>query len=131
MSKILVVEDDKYLANAYRLKLGKSQFDVTLALDGREALALLETMTPDLIILDIVLPNEDGFTILEKIKKGEKSKSIPVIIASNLGQKEDLEKAKKLGAVDYFVKSQLTLDDLVKKINTLLQPSPKAMLNME
>ena len=72
MSKILVVEDDKYLANAYRLKLGKSQFDVTLALDGREALALLETMTPDLIILDIVLPNEDGFTILEKIKKGEK-----------------------------------------------------------
>lgn len=121
MQKILIAEDDKYLANAYRVKLTKAGFDVKIALDGQEAISMLSAFTPDVIILDIVMPRKDGFATLEALKKNPQWKHIPVIIASNLGQKEDIERGLSLGAQDFIVKSELSLNALIEKIKMLLQ----------
>lgn len=121
MQKILIAEDDKYLANAYRVKLTKAGFDVKIALDGQEALATLSSFIPDIIILDVVMPKKDGFATLEELKKNSQWKLIPVIIASNLGQKEDIERGLSLGANDFIVKSELSLNNLIEKIKTMLQ----------
>lgn len=122
MKKVLIVEDDTYLANAYRVKLTKAGFEVKNAFDGQEALDILQTYTPDIILLDIVMPKKDGFTTLEEIKANEKWKDIPVILASNLGQKEDREKGISLGAVEFFTKTDFTLNNLIEKINNIFQP---------
>ncbi|MEK7517113.1 MAG: response regulator [Patescibacteria group bacterium] len=130
MKKILVVEDDNYLANAYRVKLSKAGLEVKNAFDGNEALGILQTYTPDIILLDIVMPKKDGFATLQDLKTNEQFKNIPVIIASNLGQKEDFDKAMKLGAMGFFVKTDFSLNNLIEKINKILNantsPSPPA-----
>lgn len=118
--KVLVAEDDSFLAAAYRAKLTKAGFNVKLVGDGEEAINSLQTEIPDLILLDVVMPKKDGFATLEEIKKDERFKNIPVIIASNLGQSEDVVRGMKLGAVDYIVKSGIKLEDVVNKINAHL-----------
>jgi CheY-like chemotaxis protein len=114
---VLVIEDDEFLVNAYRTKLTKDGFDVHFAADGQEAMKTLETLHPNVILLDLMLPNKDGFAVLEEIKKLSSLSKIPVIVASNLSQKEDIERCKKLGAHDFVVKSELSLDDIVAKIH--------------
>lgn len=121
MSKILVAEDDKFLGSAYRVKLTKEGFEIKIATDGAATIELLKTFKPDLIILDLVMPVKDGFAALAEIKKNEATRNIPVIIASNLGQKEDIDKGLALGAVDYIVKSDLSMEDLIKKIKLLIK----------
>lgn len=116
MHTVLVVEDDKYLSNAYRVKLARAGFNVVIVGNGEEAISYLKTYIPTLIILDLVMPQVDGFTVLQEIKQIESLKKIPVIVASNLGQPEDIDKAKKMGAYDYIVKSELTMNQLVEKI---------------
>ncbi len=120
MKKVLVVEDDQFLAAAYKLKLTKSGFEVMVASDGGEALAILREFIPDVVILDLIMPNVDGFTCLSRMKSDEKLKNIPVIVASNLGQKEDVEKAKNLGAAEFIIKSNVSIDDILEKINSIL-----------
>lgn len=120
MKKVLIAEDDKFLGNAYRVKLIKAGFDVVIARDGQETLDALKTSIPDIIILDLVMPVMDGFTALETIKKNDTYKNIPVIVASNLGQKEDIDRALALGAKDFVVKSDLSLDTLIAKVNGLI-----------
>ena len=120
MKKILVAEDDDFLGKAYRAKLTKAGFEVQIARDGQEAMDMVRTYMPDLILLDLVMPIMDGFTVLQEIKNDPVLKSIPVIVASNLGQKEDTDRALKLGASDYFVKSDLSLNTIIEKINTLI-----------
>lgn len=120
MKKILIAEDDQYLINSYRVKFVKSGFDVRMAFDGDEVFKILENFTPDIILLDLVMPGKDGFTVLSELKRNEKWKKIPVIVTSNLGQPEDMEKARSLGAADYLVKVQVSLEDIVNKINILL-----------
>lgn len=121
MKKILVVEDDKYLVNAYRVKLTASGFEVKLAMDGIEAIEILKTFQPDIILLDLVMPKKDGFSVLEEIKKNSKISKIPVIITSNLGQKEDIDRGLKLGAVDYIIKSDISISDILTKINSFIK----------
>lgn len=121
MKKILVAEDDKFLGNAYRVKLTKAGFDVQIARDGQEAMDIVKTYNPDLILLDLVMPIKDGFTVLEELKKDPALQQIPVIVASNLGQKEDTDRGLQLGAADYFVKSDLSLNTIIEKINKLLE----------
>lgn len=121
MAKILVAEDDRFIANAYRVKLTKAGYEVQITQDGQETLDLLKTFKADLILLDLMMPIKDGFTALEEIKKNPSLKNIPVIIASNLGQKEDVDKGMALGAVDYVVKSDLSLDSLIKKIQGFIK----------
>jgi DNA-binding response OmpR family regulator len=120
MKKVLVVEDDTYLANAYRVKLTKAGFDVQLAYDGDEAIDKVATFNPSIILLDLVMPKKDGFATLAELKANEQWKKIPVIVASNLGQKEDIEKAKKIGATDFFVKSDISLNEIIEKINKIV-----------
>lgn len=117
---ILIAEDDKFIASAYRVKFVNQGWDVKIASNGQEVLDFLKTNKPDLILVDLIMPVMDGFEVLENIGKLEGLKKVPVIVASNLSQKEDKSRALKLGATDYFVKSEMTLDSLVEKIKNLL-----------
>lgn len=120
MSKILIAEDDKFLANAYRLKLSKYNYEVTLAYDGDETIEALKKERPDLMILDLVMPKTDGFAVLETVKKTPEWANIPVIVVTNLGQQEDYERVTKLGALEYVVKTDISLDDLIEKIRKVI-----------
>ena len=120
MAKVLIVQDDKFLSSAYRMKFTKAGYEVVLASDGSEGVNMLSTFTPDIILLDLVMPVKDGFTMLAEVKANEAYKNIPVIITSNLSQKEDIDKAKALGATDFIIKSDISLDDLVTKVQKLL-----------
>ena len=120
MPVILIVEDDTFLSSAYRLKFTKIGFTVQLAMDGQEAINILQNVRPDVILLDLVMPVKDGFTVLSEVKANDQYKTIPVIVTSNLSQKEDIDKAKGLGAADFIIKSDVSLDDLVKKVQNLL-----------
>lgn len=119
MKKILIVEDEKPLARVMGLKLNSAGYATTTVFSGEEALAILAKEGFDLIILDLVMSKVDGFGVL--LKLNEKGIKTPVIVASNLSQREDMEKAKKLGAVDYFVKSDITLVEIVNKVKRHLQ----------
>jgi DNA-binding response OmpR family regulator len=119
--RILLVEDDKFIARAYQDGLERAGFKVSVAYDGRVALEYLQhEQHPDLILLDIIIPVIDGFEVLQTIKADEKTKDIPVIIVSNLGQESDVTKGKEVGAADYLIKANWSMDDVVKKINTYL-----------
>lgn len=120
MPKILVAEDEKFLASAYRVKLEKEGFEVVLVSNGTRAIEELKKSLPDLLLLDLIMPEKTGFEVLEKAQKIPHFKEVPIIVASNLGQQEDVEKAMKLGASDYVIKSNLSMEDLIKKINSLL-----------
>jgi DNA-binding response OmpR family regulator len=115
-TKIMIIEDDEFLVKAYRLKFNRLGFQVVIASNGVEGLEIVSRESPSLIILDLMLPKMDGFEFLKRIKSDRKSKSIPVVALSNLGQKTDQEKALALGAAEYFIKTEYTLDDIVKKI---------------
>jgi len=121
MTKILIAEDDKFLASALRVKLTKAGFAVVVAVDGVETLAQAKAEKPNLIILDIIMPEKDGFAVLAELKADPDLRLIPVVVASNLGQAEDVQKGKELGAIDYIVKSDLSLDELVEKIPAWLK----------
>lgn len=118
--KILIAEDDNFLVNAYRLKFEKSGFEVQIAFDGNMALEILNKFVPSVILLDLIMPNMDGFSVLAELKKDEKYNKIPVIVTSNLGQKEDIEKAMNLGAKDFFVKSDTSIADIVTKVSSYI-----------
>jgi len=121
MKKILVAEDDKFLANAYRVKLAREGYDVKVVFDGNELLKVLPDYKPDLIVLDLIMPNKDGFTTLSEIKSGNSAyKNTPVLIASNLGQSEDIVKATKMGATDYIIKTDLSMKVFAEKVRLLI-----------
>ncbi|HEY4482560.1 MAG TPA: response regulator [Candidatus Paceibacterota bacterium] len=118
---ILIVEDDRFLREIAGQKLEAEGFVVKSATTGKEALGLLETgPRPDIIVLDLILPGMSGYEILESIKKQERLKDIPVLILSNLGQEEDIDKAKKLGATDYLVKAHFSFAEIIKKIREIV-----------
>jgi len=112
---IFVVEDDKFLRELLVRKLEISGFNVSFAIDGEEALRKLKEEIPQLILLDLVLPGIDGFEVLSTIRKNPKTKGIPVIILSNLGQQDEVEKGIRLGADDYLIKAHFTPDEIVDK----------------
>ena len=119
-TKILIIEDDKFLLKAYSIKLKKEKFSVILATDGVNGLELAEKERPSLIILDLMLPRMNGFEFLKKIKSDDNLRDIPIIVISVLGQKTDQEKAIKLGAEKYLIKTDHTLEEIIKNINNIL-----------
>lgn len=120
MSKILIAEDDRFLRAAYQAKLTKSGFEIQTATDGEEAIEILKTFTPDLILLDLIMPKKNGFAVLEDISKNPSLAKIPVIVSTNLGQKEDRDRALSLGAKEFIVKSDISPDQLIEKIRHYL-----------
>jgi CheY-like chemotaxis protein len=116
--KVLIAEDDHFLVKAYQVKLEKEGFEVQIANDGEQALEILKSFVPDVIILDLVMPRKDGFATLAEIKQNPSLKDIPVVVASNLGQSEEIGRATELGATDVVTKSDMSLDALVTKIRS-------------
>lgn len=121
MSKVLVAEDDRFLSKAYGTKLKKEGFEVILAINGEEAFLKAKSEKPDVILLDLVMPKKDGFEALADLKKDSTTKIIPVIVLSNLGQEEDISRGRELGAVDYLVKSNISIREVVEKVKEVLK----------
>lgn len=120
LRRILVAEDDKAYANIYRVKLTNEGFSVDIATHGEEAITKARATKPDLILLDLIMPQKDGFDVLEALKSDNALKKIPVIIFSNLSQNEDLERAKKMGAADYLVKANISIHEMVDKVKKFI-----------
>lgn len=119
--KILIIEDDKFLRELIGQKLLKEGYDIVEAVDGEKGIKSIKDEKPDLILLDLILPGMDGFEVLTKIKEDAGVAQIPVIILSNLGQKDDIEKGLKMGAVDYLIKAHFTPGEIIDKIKVVLK----------
>lgn len=118
---ILLVEDDSFISGMYQTKLSGQGYQVELAEDGETAASRLQQdPLPDLVLLDVVLPKKDGFEILESLRAAERTKHLPVILLTNLGQKPDVERGLKLGADDYIIKAHYTPSEVVDKIKQVL-----------
>lgn len=117
---VLLVEDDLFFQKFYATKIKESGFDVEVAGDGVEALEKLNSVHPDLILLDLIMPNKDGFDVLQALSQDEKLKAIPVLVFSTLGEEKDIERAKQLGAKDYVNKSFFDFENLHQKIVSLI-----------
>ncbi len=120
--KILIIEDDPSISKMISSRLEKEGFQMVAAMDGEEGFQKIQTESPDLIILDIMLPKRDGFWVLEEMKvSAEARKDIPVVVLSNLGQPKDIDLAMKLGAKEYLVKTDFSLAKLMDKVKKHLQ----------
>jgi len=119
--RILVIEDDNILSSMYKTKLESDNYEVTVAVNGIDGLKLAKMGYYNLILLDIIMPLLDGFVVLEELKKDSKTKNTPVILLTNLGTEEDVEKGKKLGAVDYIVKANMTPKEINKRIKLYIK----------
>lgn len=120
MSKILLIEDDKFIIDIYTTKLKGSGFFVEAASSVEQGIQKLKEESFDLVLLDIILPNQEGWSIFEEIGKDEKLKDLKIIICSNLGQKEEVEKGTRMGAVKYLIKAHYTPSEIVEEIKKVL-----------
>jgi CheY-like chemotaxis protein len=124
---ILLAEDNRFLRRAAEAILRRHGFTVLTAADGEEALKLAQSGAPDLILLDIMMPKMNGFDVLRALKREPATSPIPVIVLSNLDQQNDVATARELGAVGYWIKAGVGLEELVDRVKSLLeQPSPKS-----
>ncbi len=120
MTKILIIEDDVFLGDALVQKLKNEGFDVALSRDGMEGFSRIKTFTPDMILLDIILPNMNGYEILEAKQKDPSIAPIPVIIISNSGQPVEISRALQLGVKDYLIKAQFDPEEVLMKVRAQL-----------
>jgi len=118
--KILLIEDDSFLLSMYATKFEIENFKVIMAEDGDKGVRLAAKEIPDIILLDIILPKMDGFEVLAQIKANSKTAKIPVILLTNLSQKDEIDKGLKMGAVDYLIKAHFMPSEVVDKIKKLL-----------
>ncbi len=119
--KILLIEDEAELRETMVEYLMGEKFEVVAAIDGQSGLEMTQKELPDLILLDIILPKMDGFTVLEEIKKNEKTRHIPVILLTNLESMENIQKAIEKGAYAYLIKADFKLEEVAKKIKEVLK----------
>lgn len=129
MAKILLVDDDKDLSTVFETALKKSNFEVVLAATGEEGLAKAKSESPDLILLDQILPDLKGNEVLKKLKEDPQTQNLPVVLLSNFGQNELIQEALGQGAADYILKYQIEPEDLVNKVNALLKGPEAAVQN--
>jgi DNA-binding response OmpR family regulator len=119
-TKIIWVEDDQFLSDLIARKLTSEKCDLKMISSGEEALRVLESEKPDIILLDILLPGISGYEVLEQLKKNENTKNIPVVLFSNFGQKTDVEKGEKLGAERFVLKAAISLEEMVNILKQIL-----------
>ncbi len=117
---ILLVEDDAFLANIYKTKFEMEGFKVSVSENGEEGLKDAKKKKPDIILLDILLPKMDGYTVLHNLKQDAELKNVPVILLTNLGQKDDVEKGLEMGAADYLIKAHFKPSETVAKVRKVL-----------
>jgi len=118
--RILLAEDDRFLRRAAEATLRQRGLTVVTAVDGEEALRLARTEVPDLILLDLIMPKLQGFEVLRALKQDPATAHIPVIVLSNLGQAQDVQRTMEGGAVAYFVKANLSLQALANRVEEVL-----------
>jgi DNA-binding response OmpR family regulator len=119
--RVLFVEDDPTVAQMYRLKLELDGYKVIMAKDGEEGLRLANEVDPDIVFLDIRLPKVDGFAVLESLRSCSRTMNVPVVILSNYGEKELVDRGLKLGALEYLIKSQTTPANLSQGVENWLR----------
>jgi DNA-binding response OmpR family regulator len=119
-TKILLIEDDPFLSSMYSTKFEMENFAVLAAVDGEKGLKLALNENPDIILLDIIMPKMNGFEVLEKLRDNAVTKDIPVILLTNLNQKDEIEKGMTLGATDYLIKAHFMPSEVVDKIKKVI-----------
>ena len=119
-TRILLAEDDRFLRRAAEARLRQRGYHVTVAVDGEEALRFARTEAPDLVLLDLIMPKMQGFQVLRALKEDATTATIPVIVLSNLGQDRDIRQAMNDGAIAYYIKANLSLQDLAEKVELAL-----------
>jgi DNA-binding response OmpR family regulator len=122
-ARILLVEDDQFLRELMITKLKREGFSVIAAVDGREGATMIQTERPQLVLLDIILPGLDGFSVLQQTRASSDAKiaATPIVLLSNLGQDSDVQKGRQLGATDYLIKANLTIDEIIKKVRKYIK----------
>ncbi|MFH0854218.1 MAG: response regulator [bacterium] len=123
--KILIIEDDKILADMYAVKFRRDGYEVLTTQNGLEGYNLAIAEKPGIILLDVILPEMDGFSILTDIKKDKNLKNTAVILLTNLGQRGDIDKGISLGATDYLTKSNITPAEVIERIKTIVEKNAK------
>lgn len=118
---LIIVEDEVSLASILKNKFEDNGFVVSIASDGDEAFPLIKNTKPDIILLDLILPGKSGFDVLKEVKSDKDTMMIPVIILSNLGEPETIDRGMSLGATDYFVKTQHPINDIIEKVKEYLR----------
>ena len=118
--KVLIVEDDSFLLEMYSSKLEMANFEVLIATNGEEALEKMKFHKPDLVFLDLLMPQKKGFEVLREKSTEDDIKNIPVIVLTNLSQKEQIEECYKLGAKDFLIKAYFIPAEVIKKIKNLI-----------
>ncbi|OGF79234.1 hypothetical protein A2W54_02015 [Candidatus Giovannonibacteria bacterium RIFCSPHIGHO2_02_43_13] len=124
-TKVLIVDDDEFLLEMYALKFRELGFAVEIAKNGEEAVQKAKEVSPDVILLDVVMPKMDGFDVLRVLRKENIASKAIVLILTNLGQKDDFDRGMKFGATDYIVKAHYTPSEVVKKVQSLLKKNKK------
>jgi DNA-binding response OmpR family regulator len=124
-TKIVIVEDDKFLGGLVSKKLAEEGCSVNHIENGELALAAVEGDLPDLIFLDLLLPGMSGFDVLAGLKKNDKTKNIPVIVLSNLGEREDIRRGLDLGATSFLIKASMTVDSIIAEASRILRARGK------
>lgn len=119
--KILIIEDDEFLLRMYTAKLTLEGYRVISAVDGDKGIRSAIKHNPDLILLDLILPKKDGFEVLKELKAKSETKNIPVLVLTNLGQKQDIDRCFALGVTDYLIKAHFIPSEVVVKINRILE----------
>jgi len=118
--KILIIEDDEHVSKVYEMKFSKEGYSTVFVSNGEEAVEKITSEKPDLIILDLMVPKKDGFVILGEIKKNSSTASIPVLVLSNLGGKSDQDRALGLGANEYMVKVNYSMQEVIDRAKSYL-----------
>ncbi|MBI2640466.1 MAG: response regulator [Candidatus Sungbacteria bacterium] len=121
MAKVIIIDDDPFILDMYVLKFKERGFDIATAHDGKEGLKKAQEFKPDAILLDVVMPALDGFDVLQELKQGPETKDAKIILLTNLGQKEEVERGTRLGADDYIIKAHFTPSEVVEKVQRLLE----------
>ena len=119
--KILIIEDDSFLRELLTKKFVEENYKVIPAVDGEEGIKKAKEEKPDLILLDLILPGVQGYEVMAEIKENPDTSKIPIVVISNLGQKEEVEKGLKLGAVEFLIKAHYTPDEIIDKVKDALK----------
>lgn len=119
-NKILIIDDDPFILDMYVLKFREAGFAVEVARDGKEGLKKIKEFAPEAVLLDIVMPTMDGFEVLRTLKRESQKPTFKMVLLTNLGQKDDVERGIQLGADDYIIKAHFTPGEVVEKVKSLI-----------